>query len=483
MREPTRRRWARSQRTLFFLRSWRACLACLLFSTLLFPSRAVYGQQCPERAEEASVTRQLRAMSLDLRGQLPSAAELEEALSLGEVPESWLDEWLASAAFAEVATRRHRSLLWNNLDNLNIYNNQAQLNRFRGEPPERNFVYWRNSVATGYRGARVPCLDQAATFDRNGRPRVEEQSDGSFREGWVEVNPYWAPEQSIKVCAFDAQAALYSDDGERCASPQGMRNPDCGCGPELRWCVVQESRVRINRSLAESLDRLIEEVFAEGLPYTALFSQQRLFLDGPLTHFFLHHENGRVELRPSPVDEALLTERPFNDTEWHPVNLSQAHAGILTHPAFLLRFQTNRARASRFYTSFLCSPFQPPVGGLPAGDDESARDPDLQSRDGCKYCHALLEPAAAYWGRWTEQGIAYLDPERFPQSREDCDLCARTGQGCSNECRRHYLTTALSQQETPFLGQLRAYTFRLPEHALNVEVGPRLLALGAITDQ
>ncbi|MEE2643494.1 MAG: hypothetical protein VYD19_01060, partial [Myxococcota bacterium] len=53
----------------------------------------------------------------------------------------------------------------------------------------------------------------------------------------------------------------------------------------------------------------------------------------------------------------------------------------------------------------------------------------------------------------------------------------------SNECRRHYLTTALSQQETPFLGQLRAYTFRLPEHALNVEVGPRLLALGAITDQ
>ena len=27
--------------------------------------------------------------------------------------------------------------------------------------------------------------------------------------------------------------------------------------------------------------------------------------------------------------------------------------------------------------------------------------------------HARLEPAAAHWGRWTEQGIGFLDEDRF----------------------------------------------------------------------
>ena len=40
--------------------------------------------------------------------------------------------------------------------------------------------------------------------------------------------------------------------------------------------------------------------------------------------------------------------------------------------------------------------------------------------------------------------------------------------------------TTLAQQEEPFLGMLRSYTFRRPEHARNVEAGPRLLALSEV---
>ena len=105
-------------------------------------------------------------------------------------------------------------------------------------------------------------------------------------------------------------------------------------------------------------------------------------------------------------------------------------------------------------------------------DEESVRDPDLQVRAGCKYCHALLEPAASYWGRWTEQGIAYLEPTEFPAERSDCLTCALTNQGCTNQCRTHYLTTALSEQEIPYLGKLKAYTFRRTEHENNVEIAP-----------
>ena len=116
-------------------------------------------------------------------------------------------------------------------------------------------------------------------------------------------------------------------------------------------------------------------------------------------------------------------------------------------------------------------------------DEESVRNPDLQLRAGCKYCHALLEPAASCWGRWTEQGMAYLEPETFPAERSDCLTCALTNQGCTTECRTHYLTSALSEQEIPFLGKLKAYTFRRTEHENNVERGPKLLAFSEVADQ
>ena len=57
------------------------------------------------------------------------------------------------------------------------------------------------------------------------------------------------------------------------------------------------------------------------------------------------------------------------------------------------------------------------------------------------------------WGRWTEQGIGFLDEDRFPATREDCLRCALTNQGCSAECRNFYLTNQLSPEEQPYLGQ------------------------------
>jgi hypothetical protein len=155
---------------------------------------------------------------------------------------------------------------------------------------------------------------------------------------------------------------------------------------------------------------------------------------------------------------------------------------VLTDPAYLLRFQTNRARANRYYTVFLCQPFSAPPGGLPSPADSCSSEPDLQQRCGCKYCHALLEPTASHWGRWSEQGAAFLDPERFPRTRPDCEACALRGQQCSDDCRRFYVTNSIDPKQEPYLGGLNAYEFRRPEHERNVESGPRLLALSTITD-
>jgi NAD-dependent dihydropyrimidine dehydrogenase PreA subunit len=179
------------------------------------------------------------------------------------------------------------------------------------------------------------------------------------------------------------------------------------------------------------------------------------------------------------VDPALLPDLTYQDDEtWVEVELPGEHAGILSSVAYLMRFQTNRARANRFYDSFLCQPFNPPSSGIPAATEESAKQTDLQQRDGCKYCHALLEPAAAHWGRWTELGAAWLDPETYPAYREDCDKC----QGCAQVCTSYYLVNASVPAEEEFTGMLKAYVYRSEQHHQNVESGPSLLALSTLDD-
>lgn len=427
---------------------------------------------------ELSPARLLRALSLDLRGRAPSPADYARlAADGGRVTDAHLDELIADEGFAAQVMRHHEALLWGNLSNLQLYNNRAVLGRTQN-------IYWRNDVAQTYRGGRVMCLDEPATFTARGA-LVTRPVDGANLEGWVWVSPYWDPANPIKVCAFDAQDALYSPAGAPCGTAQGMNDAACGCGPELRWCATNETRAAILTALAESMRQLVRWVFAEGGGYLDLFTAQRLYVNGPLTHFLRHHLSvTQYTAEPSPFPTSALPDLPFSAAgEWRALSLSRAHAGVLTHPAFLLRFQTNRARANRFFDAFLCSPFQPPDGGIPVPDEESQHDPDLQERAVCKYCHALLEPAGAYWGRWKEQGFAYLPPAAFPATRADCVTCARTGQGCTDECRAHYLTSALSRSEEPFLGSLKAYTFRRPEHAVNVEQGPRLLALAEVTGE
>jgi NAD-dependent dihydropyrimidine dehydrogenase PreA subunit len=162
--------------------------------------------------------------------------------------------------------------------------------------------------------------------------------------------------------------------------------------------------------------------------------------------------------------------------------LGSEHAGLLTSSSFLLRFQTNRARANRFYDAFLCEPFQPPSGGIPESTDEEALVVDLQQRAGCRYCHAQLEPAAARWGRWVQLGGGYLDPAMYPAQRDDCYQCALGLASCSTDCILNYVTRQLSVEQTPYFGMLRSYEFRREEHQSFVEDGPARLVHEATAD-
>jgi len=186
-------------------------------------------------------------------------------------------------------------------------------------------------------------------------------------------------------------------------------------------------------------------------------------------------------LLPLAVNPTLLPDLAYTEVDtWVPVELPPFHAGVFTSPAYLLRFTVNRRRARQFYETFLCQPFVPPNTGLVI-DEESAKEPDLQVRTGCLYCHKALEPAAAYWGRWTERGAGYLNPVEFAPFREDCAYCAVYGD-CPFDCSRHYITDGYTTNETDYFGWLASYQFRLDAHFPNIEYGPKLLFQKKIVD-
>ncbi len=219
--------------------------------------------------------------------------------------------------------------------------------------------------------------------------------------------------------------------------------------------------------------------------YLELFESQDLDFNGPLAHYWRYQTQipGTIYNHPAPMDVSRLPEIPFDQKDtWETVQQGPHQAGILTTPAFLLRFQTDRARATQFYTKFLCQPFQPPPNGIETNESAALESPDLQERDGCKYCHALLEPAAAYWGRWVERSSGYLDETSYPAFSSECETCARTGKQCSTVCRNYYMLDRSHESMMPFSGYLSSYLWRADKHTEYIAQGPSLLARGGMTD-
>lgn len=423
----------------------------------------------------------LRAASLDLRGTLPDLSEyaaLPPAASA--VPAATIQAWLNSPQWVEQALRRHRNLLW-----INLAASAGRLMPTAMNLGVENGLYYRTQVAPAVRGLKVPCLDKPAAYDSAGDLVFEDQADGTKREGYVLVSPYWAPATSIKVCAWDAQDTVFSATGTYCGATGANVDDTCSCGPNLRFCMGGGAQGVIANSFAASLEKQISIWAEEGRPYTDLFTEQLLWVNGPMVHYYRHQAQmpGQVRLTPLPFDLTQLPNLAYADKDtWVKIALPASAAGMLTHPAFLLRFQTHLARANRFFNVFLCQPFQAPDTGIPVAGVGEVMEPDLQKRTGCKYCHVLLEPAAGYWGRWTNYGAGFLNAAEYPAQRSDCTTCALSGANCSADCKQFYLTKAVAPPEKAWLGWLRPYNYKQPQHWKNIEQGPKLLAMTALAD-
>lgn len=434
--------------------------------------------------------RLVRQASLDLRGRIPTIDELRRVRDADDPAaeaDAVIDGMVGSRDYYRMVRDHHRALLWSTLDNLpSLVGGVRRLNyaRFRD-------LWWLNGAARLYRGrAQLFCLDQEQTeFDENGRPVPIETFEAANcrdgvcqQEGWVWVSPFWAPDERIRVCAFDAQDLATGENGFTCDG----YNPDpwCGCGADLRRCLPFGGvDAPIRAALTEEPLRIFEDVAARGLPYEEALTTRTTFVNGASAHFYRYmvgapypYTGGGVVYEAAMED---VPELDYGDTEtWVPVERQGIHAGALTTIAYLMRFASDRARANQFYTEFLCDPFVPSEDGLPAEEDDPPAN--LRERSGCADCHRVLEPAAAHWARWRNNSIyGFLAPSimSFTEPNPVCGTCGDRGRRCAPFCEEFFVTPNNAHEDEVALYRGLPLGARwLEDGDLDgVETGPRAL--------
>lgn len=455
-------------------------LAAALVGCLSADFAAAQSPEICAPVERVDKYRFLRQLTLDLYGRIPRVEEYERLHAMDDVTEELVEEMIGSTEFFDQLRRYHRNLLWSNLGEDDLVGQVVQ------EEGDDTFRVWVNrGKREEYRGRNVECLDmEHSNFDVDGRalPMVENYlegdcagGEGCTMDGWVDVEPYWAPGTTIRVCAFDAQPhtdATPDNDGEaRTCDDVGDGDPLCGCGVGLRYCTAREvdgNYADVHDALLEEPARIFEEIISSGRPYLEAFSTSATSMNGALAHYYRYLARDEdAELKNAP-------ELPY-DAEWQSVERESYHSGVLTTLGFLRRFASHRARVNRLYTAFLCDPFQAPAGGLPSATDECSSNPDLSSRCGCATCHETIEPATTHWGRW-EEGDEFVYREDIDTFNNGCAECEKGD--CSNFCQRFYITREL--ETTPGsvdseLGKFKVLGWRTDPEVAALDVGPSAL--------
>jgi hypothetical protein len=414
----------------------------------------------------------LRRLSLDLRGHIPTWEEYQALDAQGGVPDALISQWLSGDDFRVVMRRYHEDLFWPNLSAvaLNNVNSTVSLVATATAPkPDATFAIASagkrkqlrglSDVETTVDGAQ--CGDFEQTHFLPGGAFVPDPAfvhtatvNGTAvkQEGWRLVTPYWAPTTQIKVCAYDAMetaSVTVNGNAVACNTPAGDGRAECGCGPNLRFCYGGTVRTIVQAAFREQVGQLVDQVSVGGKPYTTLVTTRSVPVNGPLAFWkkYLgpHLSTSRVWSEPDPGEP--LPERDFTDTTWSTVDRgNDLHAGVLTTPAYLLRFQTNRGRANRYRIDFECEAFTPPSQLENASNGCAESGTDLSGRCTCRYCHNILEPLAAHWGQFAEAGTSLLsDTAAWPRTKSTCV------NSTSGVCNRFYVTSSDGDKPGAFL--------------------------------
>ena len=404
---------------------------------------------------ELPLERQLRRLSLDLRGVTPTMEDYAELDGKDTIPADLVDAFLASDDFRKQMRRYHEDLLWTNPNptlpdvGYQLVSNTVGTAKLFGVNSGGKRKAFRGGDGTHTCQDKLQS-DPSLGYDAAGVPIAEPMGSDPvgpfFQEGYVEVLPYWEtdPAKSIKVCAFDAQERAESFvDGAgvsvSCDSQAATSRKECGCGPNVDYCIVTTPvATQVLAGFREQFLRSVDDHTVNGEPYSALLTSKRKWTNGPLSHYLKYLAHRQTFVRTQnwiPPGDESNPDIPFIEGEtWLESERPGAHAGVLTLPAFLLRFQTNRGRANRFRIAFQDKFYEPPS----TLDDSCAPEgEDLTIRCVCRGCHVSLEPLASYFGQFAEAGSTALStlPSSFDSLQECIVASAPLG---TAYCERFY---------------------------------------------
>jgi hypothetical protein len=440
-------------------------------------STAAVAQVCTQQ-REIDKYQLLRRLSLDLRGRIPDVAEYEALESQATVPDSVVASYLASDDFRRVMRRYHEDLFWPNLSAvaLNAVGSALVLNPNSTEiwsivSAARRRLYRGVAEVDTSLGSQCGDFEQTKFLPGGGfRPdptsiRTSVVNGVTVRqEGWRLVTPYWSA-TPLKVCAYDAQetetVTIGTGSAARtlsCGSYEANGNTDCGCGAGLKYCFGPAGVVRnqVYAAMREQLALMVDRVSTGGQPYTELVTSRSAPTNGVLNFWRknLAPNTTRVWTFPDPGE--ALGNPVFTDTTWTINDRgSNLHSGVLTTPAYMLRFQTNRARGNRYRIDFECESFSPPANLETPADGCSADSDDLTKRCTCRGCHRILEPLASHWGQFAESGTHLMsDTAAWPRMRSNCV------NNRSTICTQFYVTN----DDAPNPGALLPYQFADAAH-------------------
>ena len=231
----------------------------------------------------------------------------------GVVVGGTVEDMLTSDGFAHQIRAYHLELLWTSLGTQRLANNTFKLATGRGRNAGAPLASIANARRAIYRGGAVSCRNEPAEFDADGNIlAIEEEfpaGSGNIvrREGYVDVEPYWAPGTTVRVCAYDAQ------ENEFGTNPQGRPvpcrqavAPDCGCGPNLRSCFTGQTEQNVLRAMVEQTLEFSVRTVTEDHPYTDVITGHGFRVNGPLVHYYKYQSSAAPNFVAASSDRKRL---------------------------------------------------------------------------------------------------------------------------------------------------------------------------------
>lgn len=216
------------------------------------------------------------------------------------------------------------------------------------------------------------------------------------------VSVFWYPKIVGWVCPSVLNAC--GQDLSKCfirsSEEDEARNAELGTTENF------DSRFAVMRSLSRQAAGLATAVVVNNFPYTKILEPGLTAVDGAIAHFYSQKHHFRInelDLDPEIVD--ILSRVSLPDTRYKLLKTSATNpntGGILSTFGWLRRYDKNRTRGNELYKRLLCRDF---TADLPR---VFPQDPgNLRETEGCKGCHATLDPLADFFKAWGEGADLY----------------------------------------------------------------------------